>query len=226
MALISLTIPHLEARWLKPTEAFILEGECIITKTKKIAFGRIGATHLLTGHDPKTGYNFVACFNQYNNVAGISKIFSKLEKLGVNLKDLEIKLLGGWATNSSSDAAGARIREKLKENRVDEVCINYFQRKTKPIQPLSFKLPKEQQERYYYLGGHFRPKSGALYFNKQIDLKIEKKQLKQHRAFTKEILKQVYPDADFSDCTRSEKTLAVMEALKKDSIPLTIWIDQ
>lgn len=226
MTTIALPVPPFLTRCLGPTKAFILEGECLISKTKKIAFGRIGAQHLLVGHDPKTGYSFAASFNHMYSVECISKIFSKLEKLGVEVKNLEIQLLGGWATNDTSDACSMRILATLKKNKVSKVCKHYFQRKEMPIGSLSFKCPEPQQRRYYYFGGYFHSQSGTFHFNRHIDWKIEKRQLKHQRMLTKEILLQVYPETDFSDYTRKEKTLEVMNIVPKDSLPFTIWVDR
>ena len=91
----------------------VLQRECIISKDKKIATGSFAGCYVFSGHDPVTGYHFLAHIDSITKTKNVSLIFEKLKSLGVRIENLtNLKVMGGL--KNSQGGSGEQGPKLLK----------------------------------------------------------------------------------------------------------------
>lgn len=166
---------------IQQTPLFVFQTECIISRSQPIATGTFGGCYLLTGYDPQSKYRFLAHIDDQTDTKTISTIFEKLKELGVNLKNLELKVMGGWKEQERSSQWGKQILEQLEEKECLSRCnFELFQKKKNWLPGTPLHPPDS-----YFTGGVLQP-DGSFYLFKTPWKKIENQQdLKNKERFVK-----------------------------------------
>jgi hypothetical protein len=184
--------------------ATVCQKECVISKSRDIATSAFGPCYVLTGHDPKTKYNFLAHLDDMTQVESFSEIFRKLRGLGVKIQDLtNVRLMGGWKNHGESAKWGHKIIKVLKENNVPAPDLTHFH--TKETRDPSDKFKTEAETiRFYYPGGVMKL-AGDFSFFKAAWKKLEVKQMANDREYAIEVIARKLPQ--YADAVRSSPDL-------------------
>lgn len=107
----------------------ILQRECIISKDKKIVTGSFSGCYVIAGHDPVSGYHFLAHIDSITKTKTISLIFENLKSLGVCLENLtNVKVMGGLKdSNGGSGEQGPKLLKCLAKAGILATDLTHYQ---------------------------------------------------------------------------------------------------
>ena len=206
--------------------ALVHKRECVISKSRDIATTAFGPAYVLTGHDPKTKYSFLACIDDMTQVATVANIFHTLMKLGVNIKDLtKVRLMGGWKDHRESAKCGGKIIQVLKSLDVPEPNLKYYQQK-KTIESNEKCTTVAEALPFYYLGRMLSAADAKFRFFNTIWKKQEDLVLAKDKEDVMKLICAKYPQ--YRSLVASDpqmyKVLGSQMLMNEPEIPLTITV--
>jgi hypothetical protein len=201
-----------------PGILYVYQKECAISNSKKIVTSTFGPCHVLTGHDPKTKYTFLAHIDDITNVYDISKIFAKLKELGVDLNDLTgIRLLGGYKDKEQSNEWAKKIIEVLKKEGLGaKVDYTYFQKKVE----FSSNIPVG--DKTHFFGGQLEPEKGSFSFFTKPWMKLELEQQRRDHQFVDQLFAEAKIDP--SRLSAEDKAEYASQLAMTKELPLKITV--
>ncbi len=100
------------------TPISVHNGECVISRDRRLATPAFGGEYVLMGRDPVTHYSFLARLSPFSRTSdvdmAISEIFGKLQDLGVEPDQMKFRLKGGWKNHGDSHELGETIHLQLQ----------------------------------------------------------------------------------------------------------------